>query len=287
MSSYRITEMARPYIEYDMIQTYTELPDFPEFRVKLLHAVLSSHPAVSANSELYSLVTSLVQLGMDTHDMISNHSMDKEFKAARARQLKVLAGDYYSSRFYHLLAQSGQIEIVSRLSEAICETNRLKMNLYLTMKRYKLTAEQYIHQSVEIRAQLFLSFTGHAQEILGDRWPDLLNRITLLELLLDEISRSETLKEIGGSWGFWHVLEHCTNEEKKLLQEGELDDTKLKNLWHKYKVTFELYQMLAQQSKELRADLAALGSDKLARELLIICEPVQRYLETPKVSEEI
>ena len=48
----------------------------------------------------------------------------KEKKAARSRQLKVLAGDYFSSRFYHLLAQAGQIEMIKQLSNAICEVNR-------------------------------------------------------------------------------------------------------------------------------------------------------------------
>ncbi|MFD1905584.1 heptaprenyl diphosphate synthase component 1 [Paenibacillus rhizoplanae] len=33
----------------------------------------------------------------------------------RTRQLKVLAGDYFSSWFYHLLARHGQIEMLGTL----------------------------------------------------------------------------------------------------------------------------------------------------------------------------
>ena len=107
----------------------------------------------------------------------------KEKKAARSRQLKVLAGDYFSSRFYHLLAQAGQIDMIKQLSNAICEVNRLKMNMYMKMKQLKLTAEDYIHQTVEIKSQLFLSFSEFMSEVYDQAWPDILRSYTRCEVL--------------------------------------------------------------------------------------------------------
>ena len=126
MNSYRIPEIAKQYTEYDMIQTHTDLPDFPEFRTRLLFAFLNGNNKLSSSSELFTLATSLVQLGLDTHDLVTVSNDVKEKKAARSRQLKVLAGDYFSSRFYQSLAQAGQIEMIKQLSNAICEVNRLK-----------------------------------------------------------------------------------------------------------------------------------------------------------------
>ena len=74
MKPYKVPEIAKKYVEYDMIQAYTELPDFPDSRARLLFAFLVNQRIPLLHSELYSLVTSLVQIGMDTHDMIDSNS---------------------------------------------------------------------------------------------------------------------------------------------------------------------------------------------------------------------
>lgn len=71
MNSYRIPEIASKYLEHDMIQKHTDLPHFPDFRSRLLYAFLDKHSVLAKQSELFTLVTSLVQIGMDTHDMVS------------------------------------------------------------------------------------------------------------------------------------------------------------------------------------------------------------------------
>jgi heptaprenyl diphosphate synthase len=278
MDTYRIPEMARPYIEYDMIGKHTDLPGFPEIRARLLHAFLGKHSALSGHRDLYTLVTSLVQLGLDTHDTVSITNDDKEMSASRSRQLKVLAGDYFSSRFYNLLSQAGQIELIRILSGAICEVNRLKMNLYVLMKQFKLSADEYIRQSVEVKSRLFLSFDGILEERIYPIWSELLELFTRCEVLLQEIIRSESSQQYRESWGFWHVFQWGTKEEKKLLQHEEPDPVKLRSLWLKYKVTAQLYQMLETCMNELQAKLQALDSEKWGGELASIGEPFRSYL---------
>ena len=103
-----ITELAKKYVEYDMISTHTELPDFPAPRVHLLYSFLTDSETGSQKSvENCALAAFLVQSGMDTHDQIDLGGEQQESKM-RARQLKVLAGDYFSSVFYALLAATGK-----------------------------------------------------------------------------------------------------------------------------------------------------------------------------------
>jgi heptaprenyl diphosphate synthase len=208
-------------------------------------------------------------------------------KAARSRQLKVLAGDYFSSRFYHLLSQAGQIDMISKLSNAICEANRLKMNLYLAAKRLKLTSEEYFGLSVDIRKSLFLSFTGLFEGLLLKLWPEVLQSVTSAEVLLNEINRIEINQDYVGSWGYWLVLQNGTKEECKLLKHDEPDPAKVRLLLHKYKVPAQLYQMLETELAELQKLASELGSDKLAGELNYIVEPMRRFLEAPKAMEEV
>lgn len=287
MNTYRIPEMAKKYTEHDMIQKHTDLPLFPEFRTRLLYAFLNKHSTLAGYSELYTLVTSLVQLGLDTHDMVSVTNDAKEQKSARSRQLKVLAGDYFSSRFYYLLSHSGQIDLIGILSAAICEANRLKMNLYLKMKQLKLTADEYIRQSVEVKTQLFLSFANLLEERFYVVWPEVLRLFTRCEVLHQEIVRSESSQPYRDSWGFWHVLQQATREEKKLLQSEEPDAAKWRSLWLKYKVTSQLHQMLDACMKELQDKLQSLEPEKLGKELLSIGEPFRRYLSAPRATQEV
>ncbi|MBE1445967.1 heptaprenyl diphosphate synthase component 1 [Paenibacillus sp. OAS669] len=287
MNSYRIPEMARKYMEYDMIQAHTDLPHFPEFRTRLLYAFLSRHSTLSGYSELFSLVTSLVQIGMDTHDLVSITNNDKEMKAARSRQLKVLAGDYFSSRFYYLLSHAEQVDLVGVLSNAICEVNRLKLNLYQLMKQLKMTADDYINQVVEVRTRLYMAFAGFMEDSLHSAWPEILNLFTQCEVILQEISRSETAQQYRDSWGYWHILQQATKEECRHMQADEPDLSKLRSIWLKYKITPQLYQMLNVCMKQLQDKLQTLESKELGKELLSIGEPFMRYLSTPKALEEI
>lgn len=287
MNSYRIPEIAAKYLEHDMIQKHTDLPHFPDFRSRLLYAFLDKHNALVKQSELFTLVTSLVQIGMDTHDMVSINNDVKEQAESRSRQLKVLAGDYFSSRFYYLLSHAGQIDLIGMLSKGICEVNRLKMNLYLLKKQLKLTADEYIRQMVEVKTQLFLSFSSLLEERFYGIWPEILRLFTRCEVLLQEIIRSETSQHYRESWGFWHVLQWGTKEEKKLLEHEEADQTKLRSIWLKYKVTSQLYQLLDACFTELQEKLQGIEPEKLGKELFSIGEPFRSYLTGPRATQEI
>lgn len=288
MNSYRIPEIAKQYTEYDMIQIHTDLPDFPELRTRLLFAFLNGDNKLRSLSELFSLATALVQLGLDTHDLVTASNEVKEKKASRSRQLKVLAGDYFSARFYHLLAKTGQIDMIKQLSNAICEVNRLKMSSYMKMKQLKMTAEDYIHHTVEIKSQLFLTFSEVMSEAYKQAWPDILRGYVRCELLFDEIFRVESTANFKNSWGYWHINQNGTRDERKQLQVEEADPTKVRTLLHKYNISSQLYQLLGAQTKQLQDRVKKLESDKLQSELFHMGEPFLRFTgEQPKVLEEI
>lgn len=288
MNSYRIPEIAKQYTEYDMIQIHTDLPDFPELRTRLLFAFLNGDNKLRSLSELFSLATALVQLGLDTHDLVTASNEVKEKKASRSRQLKVLAGDYFSARFYHLLAKTGQIDMIKQLSNAICEVNRLKMSSYMKMKQLKMTAEDYIHHTVEIKSQLFLTFSEVMSEAYKQAWPDILRGYVRCELLFDEIFRMESTANFKNSWGYWHINQNGTRDERKQLQVEEADPTKVRTLLHKYNISSQLYQLLGAQTKQLQDRVKKLESDKLQSELFHMGEPFLRFTgEQPKVLEEI
>jgi heptaprenyl diphosphate synthase len=275
MNTFRVAEMTKPYTEYDMIQKHTSLPELAEYRARLLLIFLNRANQDSAQNEIITVATSLVQLGLDTHDLVPVSNLQKEEKDARSRQLKVLAGDYFSSRFYHILAQAGQIEMIKQLSDAICEVNRSKMNLYLRMKQQKMTAAEYLEQAVLIRMQLFLSFehlfTGEQLQI----WAKILKMFTLSEVIAIEIERSEHLHDFNTSWSYWHILQSATKEEKKQLQDGDPD--KLRQLNLKYNSISSLQDMLDQNMQQLTSQIEQISLEGLKQEIKLIFESFFKY----------
>jgi heptaprenyl diphosphate synthase len=275
MNPFRFAEMTKPYIEYDMIQKHTSLPEMAEYRARLLLVFLNKTNQDPAQNELVTVATSLVQLGLDTHDLVPVTNLQKEEKDARSRQLKVLAGDYFSSRFYHILAQAGEIEMIKQLADAICEVNRTKMNLYLRMKQLKMTADVFLEQSVQIKMQLFLSFrhlmNGEQMQI----WPGVLQLFAIGEVLIEEIERSESLVNFQNSFAYWHIFQTATKDEKKLLQTGEPD--KLRQLNLKYSSTLILQSQLDANNEHLLNQILQIESEGLKQEVKLICEPFLKY----------
>jgi heptaprenyl diphosphate synthase len=70
----------------------------------------------------------LVQAAMDTHDRIGIMETTSEIER-KQRQLTVLAGDYFSSLYYRLLAECGEGKFIKVFSRAIQEINEAKMRV--------------------------------------------------------------------------------------------------------------------------------------------------------------
>lgn len=285
MNLFSIPDLARRYTQYDMIQLHTALPEFPAYRTRLLCAFLDESPAEGNNTELYALATSLVQIGIDTHEMVSVTNKEKEKKAVRSRQLKVLAGDYFSSGFYQLLSQAGQIDMVRQLSAAICEVNRLKMSFYAAIKQLQLTAEDYVAQSVRIRSQLYVHFSQLMKGKVQRSWPQVLEGVTRCEVLADEIARCSQQEAFAGSWGYWHIMQHGSQEERKLLQTAP-DQGMLAGLIQKYNVESQLLDLLEEQTNHFFQEAKQLDSERLLQELEQIGDFFLRLVRQPKVLEE-
>ncbi|MCM3747401.1 heptaprenyl diphosphate synthase component 1 [Paenibacillus pasadenensis] len=273
MTEYRIPALASKYTKHDMIQRYADLPPFPDARIRLLHRFLQ-HGSSLEQDELQSLAVSLVQLGLDTHDFVDIEAGDRDMFQMRQRQLRVLAGDYFSSRFYQLLAGAGNIDLIRTLSGAICEANRLKTELYLRMKKRRIGAEEYVELQSRIRAVLFLGFSEVLEEGLKSVWEELVMAISKLEVLAAERLKLEQAGQFGGSWGYWYVLEHGDSRDRTLL-EGE-PENKSCPLIEKYGLAALLADKLGSCAARYRQLSASLAPSKLAEEAAMIADLLLR-----------
>lgn len=79
----------------------------------------------------YIISVMLMQIALDTHEKVSNTEEGESQAKLRQRQLSILAGDYYSSMYYHMLAQTEDIEFINLMSKGIQEVNEAKVGLYM------------------------------------------------------------------------------------------------------------------------------------------------------------
>lgn len=268
MKPYRIPQLAKPYTDYDMIQRHTELPPFSDGRGHLLYIFLNhGSSAERVNGELYTLVTALVQLGLDTHEAIDRSNSEPGGDPMRSRQLKVLAGDYFSSWFYHLLAKREQIEMVGILSTAIADFNVMKAHLYGKMRGMLLSAEQYLRHMVQLNMRLFLSFTPMIEEPLAEIWEKLLAEFSQCETVVLELRRSNDPANAMDGYCYWKVLESATEDELQMLRSHNLDLKDWKKLMMKYKCDSLLTDKLHHSLQSIRGLLQGIKDENLISEL--------------------
>src|SRR5699024_3634853 len=79
--------------------------------------------------EKYMITTMLVQIALDTHDLVTDKKNDtvEPLSVESTRQLTVLAGDYYSGLYYLLLAEIEDYQLIHALAIAIKEITELKL----------------------------------------------------------------------------------------------------------------------------------------------------------------
>lgn len=276
-----LKETANKYTEHDLISAHTRLPEFPELRTNVLSAFLrhasekAAHPKLQ---EAIGLAVSLMQHGLDTHELVDGKG------EARRRQMTVLAGDYFSSRFYQLLSQAESIQTIGLVSQAVCDVNRYKMNLYMKAKRLLLTAEEYVRASVDIHSHLFATFASWMDGIYRKTCPAILRAIAECELIARELTRTrpDNVKE---SWVYWFVLENGTKEEIEWLMNGRIDESLLQSLLLKYNLIGKLTDMYETKILELRNLLHTIGSDKLAEELHRLFQPLLAQRKISRMQE--
>ncbi|MDQ0169076.1 heptaprenyl diphosphate synthase component 1 [Paenibacillus tundrae] len=278
MNSYRVPQLAKKYTDYDMIRQHTEIPPFPDSRARLLQ-VFVSRTDEKQHDEIYALATSLVQLAMDTHDRIDTLSGARREQEMRSRQLNVLAGDYFSSRFYQLLAHANRIEMIGKLSGAVAEVNVGKMSLYERMKKLVVSPDEYLRETVQLKMQLFLSFT----DIIGEKdqliWNHLLAEFSTCENIVEELQKLNDEKSFVYSYAFWNINEQGSDEERKVLRQPEPDMRAWAGLVLKYRIGEILLDKLRNSTHRIQQLLQDKVKGESLHEVQTILEPYLTYLQ--------
>lgn len=104
------------------------------------------------NDDLYlsAVTVAIVHASLEEHDKI-----DEDHATSKEQQLTVLSGDFYSGRYYQLLAKTGNILLIREISKGIALRCEQQMKVY---ENNKLTTREWIDYILIIETELIHKF---------------------------------------------------------------------------------------------------------------------------------
>ncbi|WP_458412688.1 heptaprenyl diphosphate synthase component 1 [Schinkia sp. CFF1] len=117
-------------VKHPYLMKFIDVPIIEEQKLLLLYFILKKSNMPFDRIRQSTVATMLVQLALDTHELVGLHRIEDDNPFMKQRQLTVLGGDYYSGLYYYLLALVDDIPMLKILSTAIKEINEHKISVY-------------------------------------------------------------------------------------------------------------------------------------------------------------
>lgn len=164
LSLENIEEELKHILQHRYLQKYIQTPIIDQNKLILLYHLIEATPLEIEEKKKYIITTMLVQIALDTHDLVSETNSNESSEKKKSRQLTVLAGDYYSGLYYYILSKLNDVPMIHTLASAIKEMNELKMYMYYE-KQQTLTI--FLSRLKKLEAKLITRVGEHL------RFPDI------------------------------------------------------------------------------------------------------------------
>ena len=131
-------------IYHSFVLKYIDQPNINDDMIAVMVKILHDAKVDQRIMPYYIISVMLMQIALDTHENVSNTEEGETPIQLRQRQLSILAGDYYSSMYYHILAKTKDIEFINRISKGVQEVNEAKLRLYSAREADDDTLVKYL-----------------------------------------------------------------------------------------------------------------------------------------------
>lgn len=160
----RLKNRIEDKIKHAFLGKYIQKPNIDENKLFILSKIVPKDRFSSyMQRDTYIITTMLVQIALDTHDLVPADNNSEESKEyLLTKQLHVLAGDYYSGLYYYLLSEAADFKFINCLANAIKEINERKMKLYY--KEYN-SYQEYIDLKTSIETMLIDNVSNFFENI--------------------------------------------------------------------------------------------------------------------------
>ncbi|WP_157729480.1 heptaprenyl diphosphate synthase component 1 [Tumebacillus algifaecis] len=237
-------------------------------RLQLLLGEAICKAAGLCKEETETIVSTLLLIyeGLAIHEEIETLAAHSD---ERYRQLGVLAGAYYSSKYYRLLAKSGQIRLLGQFALAIQSINEAKAELVRVPGDFTLNVERYLQLQETIHGTLLHALRATLLP-QGDEWEQLVSHLIRTSVLKSELDKmtDPIWQRQAVNLSVW---QKANNEEKKwlkVLKSSGGTDHRLQSLYVKYGVSTYLFSLLEEAAS--LAEMVMMSLNGLRDELRAI-----------------
>ncbi|WP_282155658.1 heptaprenyl diphosphate synthase component 1 [Cytobacillus gottheilii] len=116
------------HVKHSYLFKYINEPVIDEDKLLLFTSIFSLYDLPKMQAEQYAVTAMLVQIALDTHELVENGELNAELH--KSRQLTILAGTYYSGLYYKILSSIEDVGMIRTLAEGIKEVNEHKISVY-------------------------------------------------------------------------------------------------------------------------------------------------------------
>jgi len=194
------------------VEKYVEVPTIEYIRLKVLNLFLQFSAVPAPIRKSYCVTAGIIQMGLDLHESVTNRKESKEW-ANRNRQLSILAGDYYSSQFYSLLAKNHLIDGVRKLSKGIRNINIAKMKIYTRNNGRGFADLNEILELIKIReGNLYIQFIDEvSSKAQQQKWQEIIE----YTILLDTLKKENHNSQVENTSPAYILADYYSNKEEK------------------------------------------------------------------------
>jgi heptaprenyl diphosphate synthase len=138
-------------MQHSYVDKFLQPPVFDEAKVFIVYCLLNELELDEAVEAEYFSSILLIQSALDRHEDILDEDIASHKKR---RQLVVLSGDYFSSLYYLLLSRCENLDLISKLSNAVQKINEHKSSMHQI--KIKKSSVEYIKIAGQIESLLYL-----------------------------------------------------------------------------------------------------------------------------------
>ena len=219
------------HVRHRTLTQYTGSPVLDENQLFYLLLPFLNGEKWDEQAEKSAITVGIVHASLSEHDKISETSA-----TSKEQQLTVLSGDYYSGRYYEILAHSGNITLIRQLSEGIVTRCEHQIKIYESSP-YAIN-EWYQTISV-IQTELIKRFYNVYQ---FEQYSSIMHT----GLLLLQLQKELQMHESGSTSNLFVKMQESISDQENSIEiiiQDEIDS--LKNLLNEY----------LQTSNDLKDDL--------------------------------
>jgi hypothetical protein len=253
-------------MEHAYLSSWLPKPVLESLQLFLASAMARAAGLSAEERETVISTLLLIYHGLAVHDEIEILAARED---ERYRQLGVLAGDYYSSKYYRLLAEAGHVALIGVFARAIQTVNEAKAELERDLLDFTMTPARYLELQTIIHGTLLHSLRS---AYLSDQahWEDTVTHLVRAAILAKEWQRAPQIP-VTRTMANLTVWQQASSEERKwwkqLVAGKSQDQNRLVSLHVKYGTSSALYQQVEDEIGHVEHTVMLAGATECLEEL--------------------